>query len=189
MLKPLIRPFIVLAMLFAMLEQVATAQNFIKDYKQYLIENTKNGHKARKSINASVQRLDSTLTRFQMEKGHQFLTGDTLYMVTLNQIETGFSSKLLWNKTGCCYYYHSFSMVNRKVVNQNLEIKTDGSEILKSFGPDFKKWVETADTAGYINYAKKHRVFDGSIIGFTRAIKTSNHWVFVSSKSYATDFF
>jgi len=187
MLKPFIKYIILTSIAFISLYQLGNAQDFIKEYRKHLLSTAPHIPKVKKNIKANILKLKTSLDRFEIEKGHPFAATDTVYIVSIYGVETGFPSALIWNKKESLFYRYTFSMENWKITDEKLDIKTDASNILESFGPHFKRWVETADTASYSNYAKTHWVFDGSAMSFTRAIKSGNHWSFISSKSYATD--
>ncbi len=100
-----------------------------------------------------------------------FFKSDTIYMIDFLAAETGFSSQIIWDKNSSCFYDYSYEMVDWKKINEKIEIRTDASDILKSFDMEFRKLIEFGDTLGYHKYADKHKVFDGEWVSPVRAIK------------------
>jgi len=181
---------LILIGLITILNNFTQAQDFIHDYTQFLLNNRYLVNEStRKSVMTSVDRLQSTLDRFETEQGQPFLIGDTVYMINFYAMETGFPSQIIWNGRESCYYQYTFSVVHWKVVNQKLTIETDASKDITGFKPFFKQYVLNADTSSYSSYAKAHMVFDGSSVSFTRAIRVGQHWIFTRSSSYQTNIY
>ena len=160
------------------------SQDFYKDYRNYL-KNVKHNDVAPKRkgvIDTAMKRLRLTIGRNEKERKKSFFTTDTIFMVGFQAAETGFLSEIIWNRKTSCYFHHSYQTTHSKIVNRKLEIESNGSDMLKSFNYDFRHAIETVDTSGYNKYADSHSVFDGEWLSPIVAIKTNNHWKFISFK-------
>jgi len=181
---------IVLIVLLIIVCHVADAQDFFKDYNQYLLSQRHNvNDTTRKYVKASVDRLQTTLDRFETAEGHPFFSADTIFMIDFFGMETGFPSQIIWNGEESCYYRYTFSEEHWKVIHKKLFTEMDASERINHLKPFFKKWVTTFDTLSFSKYAHEHIVLDGSAISFTRAVKIGDHWRFSSSNSYTADIY
>lgn len=169
--------------------RTAFAQDFLKDYKQYLKSCVKYPNDtAAKLTDASIERLKLTFSRFEQDYKEMFTaSADTVYLVDYYMVESGWTSALLWTRSHSCYYRYESGLKNWKLVKKKVFIETDAHERLIKLLPAFKDWVEAADTSSYSKYARRKLVLDGSFINFTRAVKTNGQWQFVSSDSYETD--
>jgi hypothetical protein len=98
-------------------------------------------------------------------------------MVHYYKIETGQYTHVVWNSDHSFYYQYRFK--------QPLTFKTNASEWIKGYKPEFKKWVESADTLNYGRYGRQASWFDAPLISFTVATKSKQHWNFISSRSFS----
>ncbi len=133
-------------------------------------------------IDTTIKRLSLTINRFEKENKHSFFNTDTVFMVHFQGAEHGSVSQIIWNRSASCYYDYDYDLEQGKVVNQKFSIKTDASDFVKSFDPEFRIIVESGDTADYRKYAYKHRVFDGEWVSSVIAIKTGLKWKFTTFK-------
>ncbi|OCX53505.1 hypothetical protein BEL04_04180 [Mucilaginibacter sp. PPCGB 2223] len=159
------------------------AQDFMKDYKAYLMKNRHlKDTSAKMYIDSSISRLSRTLKQFEVEKKRKFLA-DTIYMIKMYGMESGEPSLIIWDVNGSCYYHYSSSLENWKVVNKKLKIITDASNMIKSIDPEFKSIVMAGDIEALKKYDSRHQVLDGEGITFTRAIRRKQKWIFTSGGS------
>jgi len=162
------------------LSQPLSAQDFFKDYRNYLNKETGKVTARRKAlIDSSIHRLRITTDRFKTENGRSFFATDTVYFVSFLEAETSFSSEIIWTKNASCYYRYSYQMVHWKKINQKLEVLTNAAAILKSFNKSFRRVIEAGDTSAYRNYADTHKVFDGEWVSPVMAVKDNGHWKFL----------
>jgi len=168
--------FLILAMILGLLK-VSQAQDFYRDYKDYLLRSSSKSAKPFKHL----KRTDSIIkwTRLIIDKNRErneidLLSSDTIHIVVFYGAETASISEIVWNKLGSCYY--------TRQVKQKPEITLDASDILKSFNHDFRTAVENIDTAAYHVYADTHKVYDGEYVGPMVAIKKATHWIFIGLK-------
>lgn len=133
-------------------------------------------------IDTTIKRLLLTINRFEKENKHSFFNTDTVFMVHFQGAEHASLSEIIWNRNASCYYDYDFDMERGKVFNQKFSIKTDASDLIKSFNPEFRVFVESGDTAGYRKYAYEHRVYDGAWVSSIIAIKKGQKWKFITFK-------
>lgn len=164
------------------------AQNFIKDYRHFLVEVANHPTQKRiRLIDTSIKRLSLTISRFEKENKHSFFNTDTIVMIDFYGIESGSSSEIIWNRNASCYYEYTYEKEHWKVVNQKFIVKTNASDFVKSFDPEFRLLVESEDTTDYRKYAFKHRVLDGEWVSPVLAVKSGRQWKFIPFEGMAMD--
>jgi hypothetical protein len=199
MLKPIIlRLFIVLSIFFFVNLQTSCAQDFIKEYRQYLLsrikkEGDENAQIYRQRlINSNVKILKSVLNKMSKKTKQFFFNADAIYILDSSNVaqEDGGIlippySKLVWNsqKSSCSYKTH-IEVINEKpkVILDTIEINAGNQ--LSSLDNRLKKIIEEADTSNFTNYINTSSPDSRVGISFTRAIKLKDHWKFVFSLTY-----
>jgi len=182
MVPTFLKRLILIFAFFVGVKNIVIAQSFYKDYRTYLLNIGHHSAKQKKLIDTSVKRMRLTIDSFQKATKLSFFTVDTIFVVNFIAAETSFSSEIIWHRNASCFYQYNFEMDHWKIFNRKLDIKTDASDILKSFNNEFRRTIETGDTAGYHKFADKHKVFDGQWVDPIMAIKANNHWNFIVFK-------
>jgi hypothetical protein len=161
MLKPIIRIFITLSIFFLCDSQTLRAQNFIKEYRKYLLDSIKNNgdknatkyHK--RLINSNVNILKSVLNKTSKINKQLFQNADAIYILDLPNVaqeDGGFlippDSTLIWNsqKSSCFYKTHIEVIAEKpKVILDTIEINADNK--LAGLNTRLKEIIEKADTS------------------------------------------
>lgn len=198
MFKPIIRLFITLSIFFLVNSQTSYAQDFIKEYRKYLLAKMAKdgGEKAiiyrRRLINSDVNILKSVLNKTSKKNKKSFYEAHAIYILnSLNvaQEDGGFLippyTKLIWNsqKSSCCYETHIDVVDDRpNVILDTIEINAGNK--LSTIDNRLKKIIEEADTSNFTNYTNTFSSNSRIAISFTRAIKLKGHWEFVFSHTY-----
>lgn len=155
---------------------MASAQNFYDSYKHYI---NSQKHFNSKSLSRSIKMMKEAFDKYSARTKHSILERDTLFIVTFYTSETGQSRNVIWNRSNSLYYEYNYQ--------ERLEFKTSASERIKGYKPEFKKWVETADTLSYNRYGRQSSWLDAPWVSFIVAIKQNGHWSFVQSGSYSNN--
>lgn len=157
----------------------ATAQDFIKDYRLHIVNIAGKQHSVTKKIRGPVERLQEAFKEYSRLTRNKILNSDTLYMVHSFNIESGKYTNVIWNRNYSFLYQYQFQWP--------LKVNLDASQWINGYKPEFKRWVETADTAKYGKYGRQTSWFDAPSISFTVATKRNKRWYFVTSGSYSNN--
>lgn len=119
------------------------------------------------------------------------LNRDTLFIV-LTSFPVSFRGEVIvWNRSASLFYIYSSSMLLKpsQIAKygsyepvQPFKVDVDASNKINRFSPEFKRWVETADTISYGKDGLGGNI-DAPFTQFVVAIKTKKHWTFISSKT------
>jgi hypothetical protein len=156
-----------------------SAQNFIKDYQQHIINTTGKHRGVTDQMNLLIKRLEEAFSEYTKLTNIKILNSDSLYMVHYYNVESGEYTNVIWNRE------HSF--LYRSQFGRSIKLNADASEWVKGYKPEFRRWVETADTSSYGKYGRKSSWLDAPSISFTVATKRKKQWHFVTSGSYANN--
>lgn len=159
------------------------AQDFFKDYQSYVLSYQPTTEWKRVAI-SHAKKVKFALKQVTAAKRPSLLNNDTLYLISLHNIETGQRSAFIWNSTGSCSYKDSLRRGNYSSISK---LYADANTKLNELLPQFKQWVQDADTAAFTRFALTHKVFDGQFVSFTVATKKAGTWHFLSSNTYQTD--
>jgi len=118
-------------------------------------------------------------SEFQKQTKTSILNCDTLFMVNYFNIETAQYLCVVWNRTASMLYQYSY--------RDSLTVKNSAKDWIEGYRTDFRRWVETADTAAYNAYGKKSPWSDAPSTYFTVAINKGQHWKFIGSQNFGTN--
>jgi cell division protein FtsL len=155
-----------------------SAQTFIKDYRQH-ITNTEKHRGVTDQMNLSIKRLQEAFSKYTKLTNINMLNSDSLYMVHYYKVESGEYTNVIWNREHSFLYRYQFG--------KSVKLDTNASQWVKGYKPEFRRWVETADTSGYGKYGRQSSWLDAPSISFTVATKQKKIWHFVTSSSYANN--
>jgi len=172
------RTFVCFAiMLFA--NNFAFAQSFFKDYRAYLVNIASAKKFSAKSSIHQIKIRKRAFADFEKQTKVSILARDTLFMVDYRVPETNEFRSVVWNRVTSMMYRNSF--------RDPLTVEKNAADWIQGYKPEFKRWVETADTAAYDAYGKKSSWFDAAWISFTVATKKNGRWEFISSGSHSNN--
>lgn len=153
------------------------AQSFYSAYKNYQITNNK--HINSKLLDQSLRMMQQAFAQYETTTKKSIFVKDTLFIVSSASIETGETTIIAWNRSYSMLYTYNYKGM--------ILFKPDASEWINEYKPEFKTWVETADTASYNKFGRQSSWFDAPSVSFTTAIRVNDYWNFTQSGSYTNN--
>jgi hypothetical protein len=150
-----------------------SGQSFFRDYQKSLTGRHK-GPLKRNEV--SIKHMEKSFNLFKNQTNVNLLDKGKLFIVRNYDIQTGENTFVVWNGPVSFYYRFRF--------NEPLEFHKDASDWIKTYKPEFRKWVETSDTASYGKYGRQESWFDAPSVTFTVATKLKAKWHFITSGTY-----
>jgi hypothetical protein len=148
-------------------------QSFFRDYQKSL---KGNGQGPFKPNEVAIKNMEKSFNLFKNQTNINLLDKGKLFIVRYYDIQTGQSTFVVWNGPLSFYYRFRF--------NEPIEFHQDASAWLKSYKPEFRKWVESSDTTSYGAYGRQTSWFDAPSVTFTVATKLKARWHFITSGTY-----
>ena len=181
------RPTLII-LIFLLSAQICRAQNFLKDYEAHLFNQSDQSDSSKirgKYLAKYLSYTFSTIKR--ISKADVLKTADTLFIVQMFNTQNGKPSAFLWTRQYSGHYTYGNHPTLFSKKSPVIKITGNATKELAQLLPEFKIWVELADTTSYSQYAKQYPVSTGDKINFITGYKKDKHWEFTSSRAFKTD--